>query len=211
MKKKSGKYISRVMILVVSLIVLAFSGTYAYFTVNFTGETTTTTAKTGVFKVESSLERASAIKNSRMVLISENEKNSKAEKLEFTITSKSETTVDGKYNVYLQDIQLSKNMYSKYLKWELLRENQIISSGDFADVSRKDTEQSNEEANANTIAEDFKLNENAISLTKKTTDHLIFRIWLENDPNVNQISLANGTFSGKLYIEAVPVSNMSNS
>ncbi len=211
MNKKREKYVSKVMILVVSLIVLAFSGTYAYFTVNFSGDTTTTTAKSGIFKVESSLEKASAIKNSMMVLIEESEKNNKADKLEFTITSKSESTVNGKYDVYMKDIQLSKNMYSKYLRWELVKENQIVGSGDFANATRKDTEQNNETMNTITSIEDIKLNENAIALLKNTTDHLIFRIWLENDPNVNQISLVNGTFSGRLYIEAVPVSNIPKS
>ena len=49
-KKGNKRQIIKVCILIVALMVLAFSGTYAYFTTNFIGTPSTTTVKSGVFK-----------------------------------------------------------------------------------------------------------------------------------------------------------------
>lgn len=209
-KNKRNKQLFKVMILVVSLMVLAFSGTYAYFTINFTGEPTTTTAKSGVFKVESSLENASRINNQHLFLISEDEKSTLADKITFTITSTNESTVDGTFNIYLKDINLSKNLYSKYLKWELLKGNEIVDSGNFSNAVRMDPEEANEEKNKVTSVGDIKLNQKALALPKNTTFTYTFRMYLLNDETKNQIELTEGSFAGRLYIEAVPVSDLQN-
>lgn len=204
-KKNKNQWV-KVFILVIALIVLAFSGTYAYFTSSFIGEPNTTTAKSGVFKVESSLETSNAINNKKMILINENQREEKAEKLTFTITSTSESTIDGKFSVYLKNIKLSKNLYSKYLKWELLKEKEIISSGDFENAIRIGSEEANEEKNVLTDVEEIKLNIEELELPKNTTQTFTFRMYLLNDTTKNQIELTEGSFSGRLYIEAIPVS-----
>ena len=208
-KKGNKNQLIKVAILVVALMVLAFSGTYAFFTTNFIGEPSTTSAKSGVFKIESSLERTNVLKNKKMILIDEEEKEQKAEKLNFTVTNKNDSTVDGSIAIFLKDITLSKNLYSKYLKWELLKENELISSGDFESAVRMDEEISGEEENTITNVEDIQLVAN-ISIPKNTTTSYVFRMYLLNDKNQNQIELTNGHFSGRLYLEAVPVSEMNS-
>lgn len=207
---KNKKHITKVFIFVISLVVLAFSGTYAYFTIEFQGSPNTTTVKSGVFKVESSLEKASAIRNKRIVLIDEEQKEEKAEKLSFTITSTEESTVNGEFDIFLKDITLSKNLYSNYLKWELLKNNEILSKGDFSNAIRKDESIEGEEDNVVTTVEDMKLNKESLPLVKNTTTTYTFIMYLLNDKNKNQIALTEGSFSGRLYIEAVPVSEMAS-
>lgn len=209
MNKK--KNITKVLVLVVSLIVIGVSGTYAYYTLAMSGEATKTTAKSGVFKIISSLDTANALNNTKLKLIDATEKEVKAEKITFTVTSKDESTVDGQYFIYLKNITLSKNLYSKYLKWELLQNGEIKDSGTFEDAVRTDTVASDEAENVETTVQNIKLNEEALQITKKTTDTLIFRIWLENDENVNQISLTEGSFAARLYLEAFPVSELKKS
>ncbi len=206
MKNKSGKYFAKVMVLVVSLMVLAFSGTYAYFTMNIEGNTKTTTATSGVFKIESSLETANAINNSKMVLINESEKDERADAVTFTVTSSSDTDVDGEFYLYIQDVVLSKNFYSKYLKWEILKGNEVVSSGSFENAERTDEPQEGEDEKALTTIDQFKLNEEGINIPKNTTTTYKFRMYLLNDENVNQIELTEGRFEGKLFMEAIPSS-----
>lgn len=209
-KKSNKRQITKVLILVVALMVIAFSGTYAYFTNNFVGKPTTTTAISGVFDVESSLETTSTIQNRRMVLIhvndTQDQREELADKLTFTVTSTENSTVDGEFNLFLKDIKLSKNLYSKYLKWELLKGNEIINSGDFANVERVDTPVEDEEDKAVTDVKIFQLNKETLSLPKNTTQSFTFRMYLLDDPTRNQIELTNGSFNGRLYLEAVPIS-----
>lgn len=213
-KKSNKRQVTKVLILVVALMVIAFSGTYAYFTNNFIGKPTTTTVTSGVFDVESSLENASAIRNRRMILIhvndTQDQREELADKLTFTVTSTENSTVDGKFNLFLKDIKLTKNLYTKYLKWELLKENEIINSGDFANAERMGTETEGEEEKAVTDVKEFQLNTEAISLPKNTTQTYTFRMYLLDDPTRNQIELTDGSFNGRLYLEAVPVSTLKN-
>ena len=145
-----------------------------------------------------------------MRLINNSEKETKAEKVTFTVTSLEESTVDGEYYIYLKDILLSKNLYTSYLHWELVQNGVVKASGDFSDVASKrtDTPTANEADNVMTSISEIKLNETGLHLNKGTKDTLIFRMWLEDDSNVNQIDLTNGSFAGRLYLEAFPVSEI---
>lgn len=208
-KNTNKRQYIKVMILVVALVVLAFSGTYAYFVNSNAKEPTVTSAKSGVFKVTSSLENASAIKNPRLVLIEENQRDTKADKLTFTVTSTSESTVDGTFNLYMQDIELTKNLYTKYLKWELLDEaGTILADGGFENAKRVGTAVDGEVDNVLTNVEQMQLNTTGIDIPKNTTKTYTFRMYLLNDPNKNQIDLTEGSFSGRLYLKAVPVSSL---
>lgn len=206
-EKKNKRNIIKLMILVVSLMVLAFSGTYAYFTSNITGEPSITKAKSGIFEIKSSLEKTSAINNKRMVLINENQIKEMADSLTFTVTNTENSMLDGEFSIYLKDIKLSKNLYSEYLNWELLDEDgKILYSGNFAEVTRRDEEEAGEASNFVTDVEDIELNEEeSIKIAKNTTQTFTFRMYLLNDSTKNQIELTEGSFMGRLYIEAVPI------
>ncbi len=213
-KKSNKRQVTKVFILVVALMVIAFSGTYAYFNNTFVGSPSTTTATSGVFDIESSLETVSAIQNRRMALIhvndTQDQRDELADKLTFTVTSTEKSTVDGEFNLFLKDIKLTKNLYTKYLKWELLKGNEIISQGDFENAERDGIAVEGEEDKAVTDVKEFQLNTKALSLPKNKTQTFTFRMYLLDDPNKNQIKLTDGSFNGRLYLEAVPVSNLNN-
>ena len=214
-KQNKSQYV-KVTILVVALIVLAFSSTYAYFasTIN---EPSITSATSATFEVESTLDTSSAIHNKRMVLIEKDEIPTKADSLEFTVTSKETSNVDGQLTITLTDIQISKNLKSKYFNWELLKKEQNsetlteVAKGTFESVTEKSgttvTSPEGTDPEKTLVAlEDIKLGENPIPFKQKETTTFVFRLYLLNNPNENQISLTEGSFSGRLYLEAVPVS-----
>lgn len=207
MKEKNTSNYTKVIVLVVALIVLGISTTYAYFTSVITGTPSTTTLKAGNLKIETNLDSVSAINNTKIKLIDASAKTTAAEKVTFYVKSTADTTVDAKYYIYLKDISLSKNLYSNYFKWELLQNNEIVGSGTFGNATRTDTATTGEASNVVTTAADIALNTNALTLAKNTSDTVVFRIWLENDNAVNQIDLTEGSFAGRLYLEAVPVSS----
>ncbi len=209
-KKNNKKHMLKIMIFVFSIIILGFSGTYAYFTTAFIGEPSKTQITSGVFKITSSLENVSAINNKNILFINENQRSTHAEKLTFTITSTSESNVDGTFDLYLKDINLSKNLYSSYLKWELLKGTEIIEQGDFSTANREDTPNDGEKNNVMTRVSDIKITKNPIPIKKNTTETLVFRMYLLNDENVNQIALTEGSFNGRLYLEAIPVSSLNS-
>jgi hypothetical protein len=212
MNTKSNKSgILKVLVLVVSLVVLAFSATYAYYTTSITGDSSETVLKSGKLEITTNLESVSAINNSNIILINASEKEEKADSVTFYISNPSTSTIDAKYYVYLTDINLSKNLYSEYFKWELLKNDEVVNSGTFKNASRKTEISEDEENNVLTTSEDIQLNSSALYISPNTTDTLVFRLWLENDDSKNQIELTEGSFSGKLYLEAVPSKDTTSS
>lgn len=199
----------KVIVLVVALIVLGISTTYAYFTTQLSGNPSTTSLTSGNLKIETNLESVSAINNRNIRLINETDKTTSAEKVSFYVKNTSESTVDAKYYIYLKEITLTKNLYSDYFKWELVQNGIVVGSGNFGTATRTNAVNSEEANNVSTTAEDITLSAEPLLLNKNTNDNIIFRVWLENDENVNQISLTNGGFAGKLYLEAFPVSSNS--
>lgn len=207
MKHKNTSNYIKVMILTMALIVLGISATYAYFTSTISGDSTKTELKAGKLDIDTNLNNTNRINNPKIGLIDRTEKETKAEKVSFYINNTSLSTVDAKYFIYLKDIELSKNLYSEYFKWELVKNGEVIENGDFKNAIRIDEVSPTEEKNAITTVEEMTINQEAIVLNKNNTDNLIFRVWLENDENINQIDLTNGSFSGRLYLDAVPVSS----
>ncbi len=225
---KSKKKIEtvKILILVIALMVLVFSASYAYYTNTKEENPTTTTATSGKFNISSSLDTTgNAIVNTKMVLLNETDLNTKADKLTFTVTSDSETNVDGLMDIYLKEIKISKNLKSSDFHWELLQKvdetgedtttidgehYKKIASDTFDKLTDKTgttaTVPTEDDAKAVVEAENLKLNSNSISLPQKKEQTFIFRLYLLNNPNANQIELTEGSFQGKLYLEAVPVS-----
>ena len=221
---QNKRHIKKVIVLTISLVVLAFSATYAYFTSSF-DEPNTTTATAGIFNVESTLEVVNSIKNKRMVLIDEEEVAEKADHLEFTVTSKENSTVDGKFDLFLRDMQITRNLKVSDFKWELLKKQANgeegtekltpISSGTFNDVQEASTSSSISSPTDGTVdrtqvaLDEIKLTKDTpIELPKNKTVTLVFRLYILNDKERNQIDLTEGSFEGRLYLEAVPVSEI---
>ena len=217
MKTNNKSYVVRTLVLVFSLIILGISLTYAYFTLQIEGDPTDSNIATAKLIIDSNLKEAAAINNLNLSLISKTEKSEKADKVEFYIQNNSTGGISAKYFVYLTDISITKNLYSEYFKWELVKEGTegetIINQGTFdvKNITRTDEAGEDEDPRIETTIMDIPLNTVGddgevvgIVLNNKAKDNLIFRIWLENDEVNNQLSLTSGSFSGKLYFEAIP-------
>lgn len=208
-RREIRNHIIKIGVIVVAIVTIGISLSYAYYSGNFSGQTEIDETNAARFDLTSTLDTTPAILARDMQLVNTADIKTKAEKVDFTVTNANTSTVNGKYYIYLTDIQLTKNLYSDYFKWELVKvedsEETEIASGSFDDAIREGSVVEGEDYNVLTTAEDMALNKIALDLNIGDTDSLIFRIWLENDPDVNQVSLTNGSFQGLLKIEAVPV------
>ncbi len=208
MKENTKSNYAKGIILTVALIVIGVSVTYAYFTSKIAGEAKDTSLQAGTLRIDTNLDSDSinAINNLKLHLIESADIEKKAESVSFYVKNTAESNISAEYDIYLTDISLSKNLYSKYFKWELLNGTTSIGNGTFENVTRTDTPGDSESNTTLTNVERIKLNTNKITIAPDSTDNLIFRMWLENNNEINQIELTNGNFLGKLYLEAIPVS-----
>ena len=210
MKKSS---IPKFIILVMALVVITVGSTYAYFTNGLQGSATETKGSAAKFDITSSLETANAISAPDLRLIESTEVATKAQKVNFTVENPSSSTIDGQYWVFIKDITITKNLYSEDFKWELLIDNQKTITGEFNGASgnfkdnatRKDATIVGEADNVPTTAMDMRLNSELTPITIPVgkTHNLELRLWLENADR-DQLDLLNGSFNGKLYLEAAP-------
>lgn len=209
-KNEMKNHIIKIGVLVVSIVTIGISMTYAFYTAKISGNSEFDNVTAAEFHITSTLADSTAISNMKMSLIEPTNIAKSADKVEFSVTNSSTSTVSGQYYVYLINVKLTKNLYSKYFKWQLVRKTDlgesIIDSGNFEDVTRTDTPLEGESDIAETTVDKISLNKVALEIPKGTTDNLIFRLWLENDPDVNQVDLTNGAFEAKLKIEASPKS-----
>ena len=184
-KKHSILYIS-IAIIVISI---TFVVSYAYMTAKVIGNEDANNTKVSTGTLEVSFTTSSYIKENDMQLINAADVAKSAVHTDFSISHSKNSNVTTKYNLYLTELTISDNFKSKYFKWELLKNGTTLYRGNFT----------------NAITEkDYLLTSSPQTLEVSKTDNYILRIWLENDLQVNQIDLTNGTFSGKVKLIASP-------
>ena len=192
-------------VVTLSIIIFGISVTYAYFSLLFEGSLTVDNNIAATLNVSSNLTSLTdAINASQMSLISKEEIESKAKKVEFNVKNESTSNVNAKYLVKLVDFSLTKNLSSKYFKWRLVINpglNQKVIDGNFLDDKIAPEKTSSTELASN-LTKEIATN---LPLNINQTDNLVFYIWLENDSADDQLYLTNGSFSAKLAIEASPV------
>ena len=191
-KQKNVKLISLCSILILLLaVIIGFS--YAYFQNLLVNDNPTETKiKSPVLDLDITGLSNDYIELSNASLINPEDTQTKASEYSFEISHTKFSNVDAAiYYLNLTDIQISDNLKSSYFKWSLEQnntkdiDNQNIITGDFSQI----------EDNY------LKLNKKAFVLPNENTDTYTLKIWLENDPNVNQNDLLNGNFSAKLTLE----------
>ncbi len=191
-KQKNVKLISLCSILILLLaVIIGFS--YAYFqNILVNDNPTETKIKSPVLDLDITGLSNDYIELSNASLINPEDTQTKASEYSFEISHTKFSNVDAAiYYLNLTDIQISDNLKSSYFKWSLEQnntkdiDNQNIITGDFSQI----------EDNY------LKLNKKAFVLPNENTDTYTLKIWLENDPNVNQNDLLNGNFSAKLTLE----------
>ena len=182
-KKHSSLYIS-IAIIVISI---TFVVSYAYMIAKIIGNEDANNTKVSTGTLEVSFTTSSYIKENDMPLINAADVAKSAVHTDFSISHSKNSNVATKYNLYLTELTISDNFKSKYFKWELLKNGTTLYSGNFTNAI---------------TGEDYLLTSSPQTLEVSKTDNYILRIWLENDLQVNQIDLTNGTFSGKVKLIA---------
>lgn len=206
-KKFLFKSTTTAIIFVLSIIIIGVSGSYAYYVANLTGTKTVETSTAAKLNVTTTLSTADTISAAKLAIIDAADYLTKGEKVSFSVTNNSDSNVKAKYTVKLTDMSLTKNLFSKYFKYDLIRDvgtaNEQHFTGTFADATVT------AEGTTDTTAVTGKTKEiitdaNAVTLDINTTDTLVFYIWLENDAAVSQNYLTNGSFSAKISMDAIP-------
>ncbi len=200
---KSGIFIA---VFVLSIMIIGVSVSYAYYAANVTGNATTNDNNAGKLNVTTSLTNGDTINATSLVIIDGNDYLNKAESIEFTVTNNTDSTVNAGYTISMTDITISKNMLSKYFKWAIVvnSDTSNVITGDFQDASLA-TEGTSDTTTVSIPSKTLVSEENAFTLNIGATDTITFYLWLENDNNVDQLYLTNGTMSAKLSLDAVPI------
>ncbi len=126
------------------------------------------------------------INEPRMMLINDADRQNSTAYTNFTITSKSTSTMTANYTLYLTDFTISTNFISEDFKWELTKKGDsgetTIATGNFSNaVSGKD----------------YTLTTDEITVSPSETQQYVFRIWLSYADR-DQSNLLEGSFSGKI-------------
>lgn len=201
---KNGVLIS---VLIISIIVIGISFSYAFYTAGIVGNSKINQNSAAKLNVTTTLTSTNAISAAELALIDSSEYLTKAEKVSFSVTNNNDSTIKAKYTIKLEELSLSKNLFSKYFKWALVinggLENEKVFTGDFADESIS-LEGNSDTTMVTNLSKILITDEEALLLDINATDSIEFYIWLENDPILDQLYLINGNFSGKLSLDAVP-------
>lgn len=199
-------------VLIVGIVVIGVSISYAYYSAWLRGNATVPKNDAAILNIATNLDSVSAIDAPRLSLIDGSDYLNSAEKVTFTVTNESTSNVNAAYTIKLVEMNLSRNLYSKYFKWAIVinagTENVMTYTGDFADSSIASegttVDKENPDIVSNQTKNLFKDGESQ-SLVIGAMDTVDFYLWLENDESVDQLYLTNGSFSGKLSIDVVPV------
>jgi len=199
---KRNKYMIMCIVFVVALITIAVSISFAYIKLNVTGDTTETKIETGTYDIETSLSSVTAFNATNMVLINEEEIEEKAESISFTVKPKNTNSKAGKFNVYLKDISISNGLIDSSFKWQILMDGKVIDSGDFSTIESKGIKSTTvNDTETMKYYDSFDLKSN-IEFNGFNESSIEIRVYLLNDSTINQNNLMNGTFQGKVGIEA---------
>jgi len=182
-KPKYFLYILLITVMVVSVVGL----TFAFFAPGVTRPNGDKNANVVTGKLNIEFSTSEYISNSKMMLVKDSESASKSEKTVFSVKHATGSNVKAKYDLYISSIAITNNFKSADFKWELIKDNTTIASGNFASIGS---------------ATEIKLTSTAVDLNLADTHNYELRMWL-SETDVDQSSLYSGSFNGKVKIEAV--------
>ena len=168
------------------LITTAFTASRAFYLakINVTDTINPSTVTNANLDIEFLTSRY--INEPKMMLINDADRQNSTAYTNFTITSKSTSTMTANYTLYLTDFTISTNFISEDFKWELTKKGDsgetTIATGNFSNaVSGKD----------------YTLTTYEITISPSETQQYVFRIWLSYADR-DQSNLLEGSFSGKI-------------
>lgn len=203
MDQKQKRHVLAAIIVTLSLVIIAVSGSYAYYvnTVKNVNEdnqgVNVTSGGLSINFVTSNTINASSVD-----LIKDTEVKASDYHTDFSISFPSDSKVNNAaYNLTLTDIKMTNNFKSADLKWALYNSSSDttpVATGDFSNVTLGST--ANEDGTYD--AHDITLISNQ-SLNKGDTINYKLYVWLSYKDDVRQNDLLNGNLSVKVGFNAV--------
>ena len=177
----------------IALLTLTIGVSYAYFTATVTGNDSAVVTKivAGILDVDFTI--TDRISNDNILLIKDEKREEKAETLDFTVSNNGRGTLDAVYYVYLTDVNITNNLKSPDFKWELIKNDDTVFTGNFSSAETNTDFTITSETN-NGIVIPVKQ-----ELSVGQVDRYKLRIWL-SETEGDQNSLLNGSFSGKVRV-----------
>ena len=208
-KKKNMRNITLSIIVILLVITMGIGISYAFYMIGMTGKSDVAESKAAVLNLTTTLEQVDRINTNNLQLTEITENNYAdvvTDKVTFTVTNESTSNINGKYNLYLKEMEMTKNLSSQYFKWAAVVSgtNSKIVTGNFLDTTNLGVEGNTDRTIVSNLTKTLIDDANALTLAPGQTDTITFYIWLEN-ASVDQVYLTNGTFAGKLAIDAVAV------
>lgn len=182
-------HIIRCSVLVVSLVVLTFSVSYAYFSMDVTTSgNVSSTVYSGNMQIDFTSTDSINVQNLNLTKAADVD--TKAPQTTFTVKQKEGATGTAQYYVYLVGLEISESLKnSADFKWKLTKDGDSKSySGTFSSASA-------------TTNGTLLLTSEVQSLATTATDSWTLRIWIE-ETSADQSSLYNAQFSGKVRVVA---------
>ncbi|MBR1679912.1 MAG: hypothetical protein IJ704_04655 [Bacilli bacterium] len=208
-KKKNMRNITLSIIVILLVITMGIGISYAFYMIGMTGKSDVAESKAAVLNLTTTLEQVDRINTNNLQLTEITENNYAdvvTDKVTFTVTNESTSNINGKYNLYLKEMEMTKNLSSQYFKWAAVVSgtNSKIVTGNFLDTTNLGVEGNTDRTIVSNLTKTLIDDANALTLAPGQTDTITFYIWLEN-ASVDQVYLTSGTFAGKLAIDAVAV------
>ena len=168
------------------LITTAFTASRAFYLakINVTDTINPSTVTNANLDIEFLTSRY--INEPKMMLINDADRQNSTAYTNFTITSKSTSTMTANYTLYLTDFTISTNFISEDFKWELTKK------GDSGETTISTCNFSNAVS-----CKDYTLTTDEITISPSETQQYVFRIWLSYADR-DQSNLLEGSFSGKI-------------
>ena len=193
MKILRNKKLLILSITAIALLTLTLGVSYAYFTATVTGNDSAVVTKivAGILDVDFTI--TDRISNDNILLIKDEKREEKAETLDFTVSNNGRGTLDAVYYVYLTDLNITNNLKSPDFKWELIKNDDTVFTGNFSSAETNTDFTITSETN-NGIVIPVKQ-----ELSVGQVDRYKLRIWL-SEKEEDQNNLLNGSFSGKVRV-----------
>lgn len=180
MKKTKIYIISIIALVVISALAL----TFAYFSLTIISPDSNNGLVIHAANFDTTFATNQYINVTNAMPINESDKEEKADHTDFTLTLLKDTGIN--YNVLLTNLNISDNLKIADFKWELLEDDNLIASGNFAGVGE---------------LTEMQLNNELLTLESGSKNY-VFRLWISNTPD-DQSDLLGGTFSGKIKIVSI--------
>lgn len=183
-KSKNKKRIFRFSVLLAIIIPVVLSISYAYFQAIITGtDAGITGTSTSKFDIELVTDAGGYINATELLLITEDEVPEYSQKGNFKVVSGNNDHYIY-YTLSLSELTISSNLQVADFKWQLLKDNNIYTSGTFSGISQ----------NSMTLA-------SGIVIGANETANYELRLWIEESGG-DQFYLIGGTFAAKVSMVA---------